>query len=944
MLAVGVLLTSGCRGCRDEDPEAAAKRKEEETERRREDEKPDFETRAPVVIPGAYEDEQRFNRTKKGHWVATDLRIIANKFDSQGELFAQAYDQRRLFPLRIPYTNHYLRSVRPASLPKGEWRHLEIPAYMPRASELRNTTIEYGYVNRNTGLRQANAFFGATSMMPHQHHWVVLTSRPDRFRYVSVFDGVLIPDVMYSGERFPPFYQVIYSDPDQAMVPLPRNPLEWTTTAYVWWDDLAADQLDEDQQQALIDWLHFGGQLILNGPASLDKVGNSFLADYLPARFDGTYNLTNDDLAPLNEFWSIEDDKRDGVRHELRIGPESPLLAVKLQPDPRGRPVNNTNGLVWERMVGRGRIVVTAFGLDAGPVAAWPSYSSFINGCLMRRPPRRFGRTINETLSFAWVSDPTSIWDPMLASTLRMTSRDLAAGYGGTYEAPEIPPGLEEDEAEQALQRWNFGQYRPEPYSTGLRLVDETREMKRDLSDTWHYGGFQDDPESGVAGWNDFSGISVAARNTLKDAAGITPPNRQFVLKMLAIYLAVLVPLNWLVFRLMGRVEWAWVAVPVIAVVGAVVVVRTAALDIGFVRSNTQVGLLEIHADYPRAHLSQYSALYTSLSTAYALEMDNATGQAMPLAGDPTTFRPAQQVEPVMFRRTLTSRLEGFQIQSNSTGMLHAEMMLDLQGPFRWNRREDGSFVVENQSAVNVQDAGVLMKTDDGDIRFAWIGALPANTSSDVLNFKSLDASVYPTAALNEWTSRNEMLLSADQRAASIWSRLAKGDVQEVEITRFREVPEIDRNWDAWMRLVSQRYRHIDPRDLEFLALKQDQFREIYEQFHSDPGINVSRLLQVVVRNLNLAPGEVRLIGATEQQLGNTRFEPESTQIEQQTLVLVHLQRPPPGPARPDVNRLADVSDATTSLDWEELQKEMFSDESGDESGDGEDSNDPGGS
>ena len=34
---------------------------------------------------------------------------------------------------------------------------------------------------------------------------------------------------------------------------------------------------------------------------------------------------------------------------------------------------------------------------------------------------------------------------------------------------------------------------------------------------------------------------------------------------MLAIYLLVLVPLNWLVFWLIGKVEWAWIAAPLIA-------------------------------------------------------------------------------------------------------------------------------------------------------------------------------------------------------------------------------------------------------------------------------------------------------------------------------------------------------------------------------------------
>ena len=42
-------------------------------------------------------------------------------------------------------------------------------------------------------------------------------------------------------------------------------------------------------------------------------------------------------------------------------------------------------------------------------------------------------------------------------------------------------------------------------------------------------------------------------------------PRPRFVLRVLMIYLVILVPVNWAVFRLWGRVEWAWAAAPLIA-------------------------------------------------------------------------------------------------------------------------------------------------------------------------------------------------------------------------------------------------------------------------------------------------------------------------------------------------------------------------------------------
>ena len=65
----------------------------------------------------------------------------------------------------------------------------------------------------------------------------------------------------------------------------------WTSIAYVLWDDADATLLDADQRQAMLDWLHWGGQLILSGPETLDGLRGSFLAPYLPATSAGERNL-----------------------------------------------------------------------------------------------------------------------------------------------------------------------------------------------------------------------------------------------------------------------------------------------------------------------------------------------------------------------------------------------------------------------------------------------------------------------------------------------------------------------------------------------------------------------------------------------------------------------------------------------------------------------------
>ena len=88
-------------------------------------------------------------------------------------------------------------------------------------------------------------------------------------------------------------------------VPLPSHPFAWTMIAYVLWDGTFTDRMTPDQQQAMLDWLHWGGQLIISGPGSLDQLAGSFLAPYLPATSDGAVELAADALQPLNEYWSL---------------------------------------------------------------------------------------------------------------------------------------------------------------------------------------------------------------------------------------------------------------------------------------------------------------------------------------------------------------------------------------------------------------------------------------------------------------------------------------------------------------------------------------------------------------------------------------------------------------------------------------------------------------
>ena len=101
------------------------------------------------------------------------------------------------------------------------------------------------------------------------------------------------------------------------------------------------------------------------------------------------------------------------------------------------------------------------------------------------------------------------------------------------------------------------------------------------------------------------------------------------------------------------------------------------------------------------------------------------------------------------------------------------------------------------------------------------------------------------------------------------------------------------------------------------------QFDQIFQAVNSTSDVTLGRVLDVVLNNLTLSPGEYRLIGATDQRLGHNVFDPESTQVDQQTLVVTHLKQPQLPLAEPDKNAYEDFASGRSNLDQEWDEKEF---------------------
>ena len=197
---------------------------------------------------------------------------------------------------------------------------------------------------------------------------------------------------------------------------------------------------------------------------------------------------------------------------------------------------------------------------------------------------------------------------------------------------------------------------------------------------------------TGLGAWRDFGPVPGEARAALVDAGGIRVPERSFIVWVVVGYLCVLVPANWLVFRLLGRVEWAWIAAPLIAIACTVVVIQQAQVNIGFARSRNEIAVIEMQAGYARVHVTRYTALYTSLATRYEFRLDDPAGQIMPFprVSKPGDFTMQWQQTPgdLVCRRGDGTQLSGFSVASNDVDYVHSERMADFDNTLVL--REDG--------------------------------------------------------------------------------------------------------------------------------------------------------------------------------------------------------------------------------------------------------------
>jgi hypothetical protein len=700
-------LIVGCDGCRTD----TAANPDQDSELSSED----FVAGRPMPYPT--DEKVTTSGIKPGHWFTAVQSLKSNNSDSRGELnslsgmvsvpFEQG-EKRETWSDSQALRTGSMISRRPVVMPKGQNKKIDYRAYTPK--RFFEGKAKCYLSNRFVSSERAESFstgaYPFTRMGPAEYFFVILTDRPERFTRFQVSDWTrrIRDETAFNvGEPVINYRLVTPSPEDYYPLPLPlaETMLDWTNTAVVFWDDLPPEALTPQQQTALADWVHYGGQLIVNGAAAADSINKSSIADLLPLRPTGNIELDVNAAAELLTNWQVPKDPSTDQQVALLKGRES-RVAIDGVANAGSEAIDGSGNLILSRRAGSGRVVQSRCDLMSDWLTSWKSYDSFVNSVLLLRPPRRVNPVVN--------SD----------------------GVGATnLQSYVLPNGSEESFADPTMNT----RFRIAARDAVLPVVAGVvkRPATGFLSGRDAYTRV--DSLSGIGGWSDSSDAIRLCRETLRSEAGIEIPDSSLVLRSLGYYLCILIPINYLIFRMLGKLEFAWLAVPVIAIGGAIWVAREARLDIGFARSQTELGLLEVQAGYDRAHLTRVTAIYNSLSSTYDIAFETPGAAALPI-------RQRDDAPPIsaVFKTGYAGGpiLSGMIVGSNQVRMLHAEQMFSLGGSLSLGANGD----LVNGTDREFFDAVVVRKDLLGKVEVANVGPCPGQSSTKLRFRPAIDQEI----------------------------------------------------------------------------------------------------------------------------------------------------------------------------------------------------------
>ncbi len=816
----------GCRGCSQSKP---PKETAEEIEAKKKKQRlVGDELKAmpfSVEIPGS--------TLKPNHWYQANQKLKAN-FSDESLTAALSVQNREKQNAPFGPGQASIEFTRNVSLAVGQEKNVQLKFFQPEVpvtgDELTKnpSSLRVLYSQRGIGAPVLEDNFLCRVFAGYQYNLVTLSRDPSRYTFWRALDCIIWPSKQrMSDERISP-HRIIDLNEDEVATQFPNRLYAMTSISHFVINDSSVAIMSSDQQQALQDWLYFGGTIILNGPEATGGIESSMMKEYTPLLRTTNSIVTEAEINSLNDTWSI----KQILGERVLIAPAKPIpkLAGELAVGAQwvkyvaaSGEIKSLEGLVAERLVGQGRVVMTTFPMSDIAFLRWPSYSSFVHNAILAKPHRDPSAGLEADTKFADEFEGSEM-NPLFSTRLRMWARDLDEST-----TRKLPPLTKK--GNETPRKGNENQVAAEqPYTHSSAEISK---LKR----------------TSLGAWNPESTVLVNARQCLQQSSGITVPKINTIIKLLLGYLIVLVPVNWLFFRLFGRVELAWAAAPVIALVGAYVVARSVQLDVGFSRSQTSYGFLEVHQGYPRGLFSSYTALYTSLSTNYRAVYEQDTGVVLPFASTSGNKRSRSTISQIdyWYADDAGAGMQSVPVLSNTTGLFQAEEMVNFAGKLTADFDSDMKSVeIKNRLGFAINEAGIIGIDLEGKLVSGWLG-----TAED-------------------------------------------GAAKRCEL----EIRETDNRWrNEWDRNpILGRPTYMRAED-GVLWTEQDLQDELY----------LGPMLEDLSKKYPLTPGEFIALAWSDQLFGDLAITPVAKQKKMRSIVLLHLSAPKLTTVKPDKRIFAKI-------------------------------------
>lgn len=634
------------------------------------------------------------SNSRPGSFIQTRQRVSANNSDEELVL---DYSQKRSSEHGFVFND--IVFSRSTSIAKKESKNIEgslfLFGYVGDNSKsefsFESTQLTTEIVDKNLGTTIGVLSERVRLMQDYQSSLIILADNIDTQSFWSRTSVVAWPFEAGASIGARPFLCVPINSRD-----LPNNfPTSFyglSTSSTIYWDDIAASDLNDQQKEAILDWLNFGGRLIINGPQTIASLSNSFLSPYLPLNNLVPRTDDVDSVAKTLDRFTLEpaastiqeDILRENVDEAQKKSDEvQAKLTVKISNvdasvisaglcranlSSSGKWVPECEGLLAESQVGNGRICMSTFDLTGDKIINWTSYGNFLHSAAFRLPGRS--------------------WTPI----------------GGSY-AYVFEGNMNGKEKSLAT----YSSVRTPVLSTHANTERTARNSVAQDNENWSEDRF-----------------NRLALNNIQTTSGIKVPPINALTQMIGVYLLVLVPANWCVFRILNRLEWAWFSIPLIAVSSAAIFAYSLQIQIGFARSQNSIGWLQLEEGYDRASLSRQISIYTSLSSRFRLSLPSDQGFVLPIQRQMIGNQSSSNVE-YSLNDEYGSGIRNHPIRSHTSVLFQSDELVNVGGPIQISGK-DNNLSIQNNSNLQLQDV-IWIRKRDNQKTLHWVGPFSPETT-----------------------------------------------------------------------------------------------------------------------------------------------------------------------------------------------------------------------